>query len=146
MTGDDKVSKLMSKTVRTADADDTLLDALNLMVKHDIGSIVVLSGGKPYGILTERDIVKRLGKEGPGALDKKVGKMASRPLVTASPDSEAWEAFALMLRKGIRRLPVMDGNRLSGIVTERDLLKWVVKVTYEPNIPEEIKRLIAQNP
>ena len=136
----------MSRTVRTIDAEDDLLAALKIMVKHDIGSVVVVRDGKPIGIITERDIVKRIGNVGQSALSSNVSKLASSPLVTVSPDTKIWEAFTIMLKKGIRRLPVKDDGGLAGIVTERDLLKWVVRVTYEPNIPEEIKRLISQNP
>jgi CBS domain-containing protein len=146
MAGDDQVGAVMSKTVRTVDSGKSLREALRLMVEYDIGSIVVTHRGRPVGIITERDIVKRLGGRGPEGLDRKTGAIASKPLITIDPEVEVWKAFAKMLRKKIRRLPVMRGGALVGIVTERDLLKWVVKVTYEPNIPDEIKRLIAQNP
>jgi CBS domain-containing protein len=143
---DDKISRLMSRTVRTVDSHKSLLASLKLMVMHDIGSVVVLKGEKPIGIITERDIIRRLGRDGPSGLSRASGEIASRPIVTVGPDVETWEAFAIMLKKGIRRLPVISHGKLVGIITERDLLKWVVRVTYEPNIPEEIKRLIVQNP
>ena len=52
----------------------------------------------------------------------------------------------VMLRRKIRRLPVTKDGKLVGIVTERDLFKWVVGVLYAPNVPEDVKKLIAQNP
>jgi CBS domain-containing protein len=142
----DRISGLMSKTVRTVDSKESLLASMKIMVKHDIGSVVVLKGGKPFGIITERDIIKRLGRDGPSSLTRASGVIASRPLVSVGPDFKTWEAFAIMLKKGIRRLPVISNGKLAGIVTERDLLKWVVMVTYEPNIPDEVRRLIKQNP
>lgn len=114
------------------------------MVKHEIGSILVTEKDKPMGIITERDIVKRLGSKGGAGLGEKTGKVASRPLVTAKPTTEIWEAFRMMLANKIRRLPVIKGGRLVGIVTERDLFKWVVRVAYEPNIPADVKKLVAQ--
>jgi CBS domain-containing protein len=136
----------MSKTVRTIGSDEKLSSALSLMVNYDIGSVVVVDQGQPFGIITERDIVKRIGREGSSSLNRKAGEVASRPLVSIGPGVQIWEAFAIMLKNRVRRLPVIGGGALKGIVTERDLLKWVVEVTYEPNIPEEIKRLIVQNP
>jgi CBS domain-containing protein len=67
-------------------------------------------------------------------------------VISISPKTEAWEAFTTMLRKKIRRLPVEEKGKLVGMVTERDLFKWVVRVFYEPNIPDEFKELVAQNP
>lgn len=146
MAGEDTVSKLMSKTVRTVDEGRDLITALKMMVEHDIGSVVVTRRGKAVGIITERDIVKRLGSQGTKGLAKTAGASASKPLITTGPDVEVWEAFATMLKKKIRRLPVMSEGSLVGIVTERDLLKWVVGVTYAPNVPEDIRKLITQNP
>jgi len=140
------VADLMSRTVRTVSSDESLTSALNQMISYDIGSVVVIEHGRPFGIITERDIVRQIGKAGGSVLGRKVGELASRPLVSIGPEVEIWEAFTIMLKNRIRRLPVVNEGTLKGIVTERDLLKWVVKVTYEPNIPEEIKRLLTQNP
>jgi CBS domain-containing protein len=140
------VADLMSRTVRTVSSDESLTSALNQMISYDIGSVIVIEHGRPFGIITERDIVRQIGKAGGSVLGRRVGELASRPLVSIGPEVQIWEAFAIMLKNRIRRLPVVSGETLKGIVTERDLLKWVVKVTYEPNIPEEIKRLLTQNP
>lgn len=146
MAQDDAIEKIMSRTVQVVSPKETVERALAVMVTQDIGSVMVGEGGKLSGILTERDVVKMLGREGAKALQEKVGDVASRPLVTVSPDTQVWEAFTLLLRKKIRRLPVMNGEQLVGIVTERDLFKWVVRVIYEPNIPEDIKSLLIQKP
>lgn len=74
------------------------------------------------------------------------GNAASKPLIAVPPEEEIWEAFGIMLENKVRRLPVLKDGKLVGIVTERDLFKWVVRVIYEPNIPKRIKGLIAQNP
>lgn len=141
----DVVGRIMSKTVRTVAGRTSLRSVLALMRRHDIGSVVVMESGAPVGIITERDVVKKLAARGPRVLGLTSRELASKPVVTTSPETEVWEAFTVMLRKKIRRLPVMKGNRLVGIVTERDLLKWVVGVLYEPNVPRDVKKLIAQN-
>ncbi len=146
MPGDSNtVSQVMSKTVYTIDSESGISGAAKLMARRDVGSLVVTAKGKPVGIVTERDIVKQLSRGG-DALRKNLGALASKPLVTVTPTTEIWEAFATMLRRKIRRLPVMEGGNMVGIVTERDLHKWVVRVFYEPNVPADIRELVAQNP
>jgi CBS domain-containing protein len=134
----------MSRTVRTVEAEKTVSYALNAMTKYDIGSVIVLEGGRPTAIATERDVTRKLSEEGADSLDWPVKRIASKPLLTISPSAEVWEAFTTMLRKKIRRLPVLEDGSLVGIVTERDLLKWVVRVFYEPNVPDDIRELILQ--
>jgi CBS domain-containing protein len=96
--------------------------------------------------VTERDIVKSLAGSDQRGLAGTLGSLASSPLITIGPEAALWAAFATMLKKKVRRLPVSSGGRLMGIITERDPLKWVVGVDYEPNMPAEIKKRIVQDP
>jgi CBS domain-containing protein len=115
------------------------------MVKYDIGAVVVLDkSSRVVGIMTERDVVNKIASEGAN-LKAPVSKFASRPVITAGPETKVWDAFTQMLRRKIRRLPVVEKGKLVGIVTERDLFKWVVRVIYEPNIPNDLRTLIAQS-
>ncbi len=66
----------------------------------------------------------------------------SKPLATICPSAEVWEAVEQMVRKGIRQLPVIEGEKLVGIITERDVFRWVIIIAYEPNIPEDVRRLV----
>jgi CBS domain-containing protein len=142
----DTVDSVMSRTVRTIDPDASLRSALELMAKYDVGCLVIARNGKVVGVVTERDIVRKMiGKRWKG-LEQHVIEVASHPVISIPPNTETWEAFTTMLRKKIRRLPVEDHGKLVGLVTERDLFKWVVRIFYEPNIPENFKKLVAQNP
>jgi CBS domain-containing protein len=143
MAKEEDVTRIMSRTVYTLTGDQTVRDAVAMMAKKNAGSVVVIDGSRVVGIITERDVVRKLG--GSGLLSKKLSSIATKPVVTVSPNTQVWEAFSLMLKKGIRRLPVVKGGKVVGIVTERDLLKWVVGVFYEPNVPADIKKLISQN-
>jgi len=127
--------------VTTINVNDSVGVAAETMVKNEIGAVVVLEDKNPVGIITERDIIKQVTK-GTDALKNPVKQVMSRPLTTASPDMSVQQAFELMLRKGIRRLPVLDGNNLVGIATEKDLMRWVLRVSYEPNIPKHIKAIL----
>jgi len=135
----------MTRTVFTLSPKHKTIDALNLMVKNDIGAVVVLDDGKVVGIITERDIVREITKSF-DYLDRKLAETGKRPVITVSLNTPMWEAFAILLKNRIRRLPVVKDGKLLGIVTERDLFKWAVKVAYEPNIPDDLRKLIAQNP
>ena len=139
------VSEVMSKKVSTLSPKRKTSDALNMMIKHDFGSVVITEHGKVVGIITERDIVRKITKSF-DYLNRPLSETDSKPVISVSPDTPIWEAFSLMLRNKIRRLPILKRNRLVGIVTERDLFKWVVKVAYEPNIPDDIKKLLVDEP
>lgn len=135
------VSAIMSTKVVTVKSTEKASKALQMMVRHKIGSIVVVDKGKPVGILTERDVTTRMAK-GQNVRGMAVRNIMSKPLVTIGPSAQIWQAVEQMVRKDIRRLPVMEGDRLAGMVTERDVFRWVIRVAYEPNIPEDLRKLI----
>lgn len=130
----DMVSEIMSKNVLTVEASSKVEDALRLMAEKGIGSVVITKGGRPVGILTERDIVKKILKER-DILDRRVEEVMSKPLIVVSPETGIFEALQTMRKNNIRRLPVVSGDKLEGIVTEKDLLFWVLKVAYAPYPP-----------
>jgi CBS domain-containing protein len=135
------VSAIMSTKVVTVKSTEKASKALQMMVRHKIGSILVVDKGKPVGILTERDVTTRMAK-GQNVRGMAVRNIMSKPLVTIGPSAQIWQAVEQMVRKDIRRLPVMEGDRLAGMVTERDIFRWVIRVAYEPNIPEDLRKLI----
>jgi len=135
------VSAIMSTKVVTVKSTDKVGKALQTMVRHKIGSIVVVEKGKPVGIVTERDVSMRTAK-GQNVRGMVVRNVMSKPLVTIAPSAEVWQAVEQMVRKDIVRLPVVAGDRLVGMVTERDIFRWVIKVAYEPNLPEDLRRLV----
>jgi CBS domain-containing protein len=131
----------MSTKIVTAKGNEKVSVALRAMVRHKIGSIIVVDKGNPIGILTERDVTTRLAK-GQNLRTMAVKNAMSKPLVTVAPSMEIWKAVEQMVRNDIRRLPVIDGDKLVGMVTERDMLYWLVKVAYEPNMPEDLRNLL----
>lgn len=104
--------------------------ALRAMIDHDIGAVVVAADDTAMGVFTERDVTRRV-LEDPGLLERRVGDVMSSPVTSVSPDDEVVFVFQLMNDRGIRRLPVVEDGRLVGIVTERDLLRWVDAVAKE---------------
>lgn len=137
----DTLSQVMSKPVITIDANQSLHFAAETMVMYDIGAVVVVEKGYPVAIVTERDITKQVIK-GSDSMKKPVRQFMSKPLIVGTPAMSTQQAFELMVEKRIRRLPIIDQNRLEGIVTEKDLMRWVLRVSYEPNIPNHIKAIL----
>ena len=128
--GPDTVGEIMTTDVVAVGPGDTVERAIRRMVDHDIGAVVVVDDGRPAGVFTERDLAKRI-LDDPGLLGRPVSEVMSAPIVSTEPDVEMIEAFDLMNARSVRRLPVVDGDRLVGIVTERDLLRWVGDVAAE---------------
>jgi CBS domain-containing protein len=137
----ESVSTIMSTKVVKVNANEKVGKALQMMVRDKIGSIVVIEKGKPVGILTERDVSMRVAK-GQNVRGMTIRNVMSKPLFTIAPSAEVWQAVEQMVRKDIVRLPVVDGGRLVGMVTERDIFRWMIKIAYEPNLPNDLMELV----
>lgn len=126
----DFVQQMMSSPVVRVAPDDSVADALRAMIDRDIGAVVVVDDGRPVGVFTERDVSRRI-LDDRELLIRRVGDVMSAPVVSVAPTDEVVFIFGLMTGKRIRRLPVVEGDRLVGIITERDLLRWVDAVASE---------------
>ena len=147
---EDKIGQVMSKPVRTVKLEEKLSAALVVMVKNDIGSVIVVEGQSPVGIVTERDVVRQILKRSQ-VLEEPVKQVMSKPVITGSTSMSVQEAIDLMLKNKIRQLPVMEGNSLTGIVSDKDLMRSVLRRSYaklsKPDLREweiEAARIAAQ--
>lgn len=113
----------MIEKVRTARLDDTVKDIAVLMNKHQIGCVIIVDEEQPVGIVTERDIMKRVVSKGIAPKKLKAVDVMSKPLITASPCTSAGDAAKVMLKWNIKKLPVADEGQLVGVVTLTDLLR-----------------------
>lgn len=128
---EDHVKGIMSSPVVHVAPHATVAQALRAMIDRNIGAVVVVDGASAVGVFTERDLTKGL-LDDKDLLDREVGEVMSTPVTTVHPTDEVVFIFHLMTEKGIRRLPVVDDGLLVGIVTERDLLRWVDAVATSP--------------
>jgi CBS domain-containing protein len=115
-----RISEVMTHGVVTAEAGDTLQHVGELMRDRNVGSVVICDGGQPVGVITDRDLALAVVADRIEAGDQ-AGEHASRPIVTGEVEMQLEEAVALMIQHRIRRLPVLDGDGLAGIVTIDDL-------------------------
>lgn len=117
------IKEVMTAEVKACEPTATVVDAAKLMAKEDVGPIPVVEDGRLVGIVTDRDIVVNVVAKGRDVTSTTVGDIASRDLVTISPDEDLSEALRLLAEHQVRRLPVVEGDRLVGIVAQADVAR-----------------------
>ena len=110
--------------VVSIDGDRTVAEAVTLLAGRRIGAVPVMADGKVAGIFSERDVIHGLAREGAAALDRKVREVMTAPAITVAPDESVLGALALMTRRRVRHLPVVDGGMCIGFVSIGDLVKY----------------------
>ncbi|MBV9610627.1 MAG: CBS domain-containing protein [Acidobacteria bacterium] len=115
------VREIMTSEVEIASPDTTLEEVATIMKAEDVGAIPVVEDGELVGIITDRDIVVRCVAEGKDPSETSVEDILSEDLETASPDMDVEEAVRLMSQRQIRRLPVVEDNRLVGMIAIGDI-------------------------
>jgi CBS domain-containing protein len=110
----------MTERAVSATADATLGEVATLMRDRSVGSVIITEHERPVALITDRDLALALGADDAGRGDR-VAEHASRPLVTGEPEMDVEEAAALMVQHRVRRLPVVHGGAIAGIVTLDDL-------------------------
>jgi CBS domain-containing protein len=109
--------------VLTVDCATPVRDAVALLAERKIGAVPVLRGGQVAGIMSERDIIYCLKSDGAAVLDWTVERIMTAPAITVTPQTEILGALSLMTKRRIRHLPVVEGERLIGLVSIGDLVK-----------------------
>ncbi|WP_138207798.1 CBS domain-containing protein [Haloimpatiens lingqiaonensis] len=116
-----KVRDIMTREVATVNYEDTVERVAQLMQNHNVGSIPVCKGENVIGIVTDRDIALRAVAKGQNVMRQNVREIMSSNPVTISADSDVHEAARIMSERQIRRLPVVDGENLVGMLSIGDL-------------------------
>jgi CBS domain-containing protein len=109
--------------VATIEPAATVADLLGRLAEHNIGAMVVLGPRGMVGIVSERDVVRRLHESGAGVLDRPVSEIMSTDIATCGPDDAVDRLNSIMTERRIRHLPVMKDDRLIGIVSIGDVVK-----------------------
>jgi CBS domain-containing protein len=129
----------MTQPVVTANAEDTLGRVAELLRDRNVGSVVVLEGGRPVGVLTDRDLALAVVADRADR-DEAAGDHASRPIVCGEVEMELEEAAAVMVQHRVRRLPVLEGGELAGIVTLDDLAVRVGDLALAQRMTADVAR------
>ena len=110
----------------TIEPEATVYEALELMAEKEIGALVVVQADQVVGLLSERDYARKVILKGKLSKDTLVKEIMSSPVVTVRPEQTVAECMALMTDKRIRHLPVLEGDRLAGLVSIGDLVKSII--------------------
>ncbi len=123
MSGFILVRDIMTRNVKTVRTDDTVLDAVQKMNKFNIGSVIVMNNTRPVGIITETNIMRRIvePRMDPGTVWAK--DIMSSPLTFIETNATVEEAAKIMVEKNIKKVPVVEGERLMGILSSSDIVK-----------------------
>jgi len=132
------VKEVMVKDVISIHADATVKEAVELMNKNEIGCLIVAKKEEAVGIVTERDVLKRVVSESRDPEVTKVSEIMSKPLIVGGPDMYVEDAAKLMFKRNIKKLPVMKNGRLVGLVTLSDIARVA---STEPQILKVIEEL-----
>ena len=115
-----KIKEIMTTDVRTISANDSISEAANIMKQLDVGSVPVVDNNLLVGIITDRDLVLRALAMGKNAQER-VSNIMSKNITTVTPEDDVHKAADIMASKQIRRLPIVENDRLVGIVSIGDM-------------------------
>jgi CBS domain-containing protein len=135
--GKKKVREAMSRDPRSVGESTSVQEAARLMKEQDVGSLPVVEDERLVGIITDRDIVIRGVAVRSDVSSLSVMDVASHEVTTIAPDQELDEALRLMAQEQVRRLPVVDGDRLVGILAQAD----VARVGDEERVGETVEQI-----
>ncbi len=125
-TAKDLLKEKSTTQILSVTPADTLLSAMKIMEQHNIGALLVTEGQRLVGILSERDIVRKVELQGRTSAKTTVGEVMTSKVLYVEPAQSLEECMALMNEKNIRHLPVMQGETLLGVISIRDVLREII--------------------
>lgn len=131
------------RAVASLFAEARVRDALALFAERHIGAVVIDDRWqKLQGLFTERDLVRVLAREGAGALDHPLGQVMTRAIITCRPDDPIESVLAVMTANRVRHVPVLEHDRLAGLVSLGDLVKYRLdEKALEADVLRDITRM-----
>jgi len=134
-----KVEDVMVEGVVTIDADATVMEAVKLMNENEIGCLIVMRRGRAVGIITERDLLKRVIAKSKNPRKIKVREIMTKPLIAGQPNMDLEEATRLMFKMKIKKLPVVESHgKLLGLITLTDVAR------FQPQMIRILKKLSSR--
>lgn len=132
------VKEVMNRDVKTAEPDTTVQDAARIMSDLEIGSLVVVEKSKLVGIVTERDILTKLVAQNMDASETKIKDIMTKKVIMIEPEDDVEKASQIMVQYRIKKLPVVSGSALVGMVSAVDLC------TIGPKLVKEVASLLQK--
>jgi CBS domain-containing protein len=132
-----RVSEIMTSAAVLDQADDTLAEAARKMWKQQTGSLLVTDGDDLIGIITERDVLKAVAT-GVRLEEARIAEVMTKDVITVGPGTSLREAAKIMADRWIRHLPVVDGGKLVGVLSQRDLAGVLAGALNEPEALQQL--------
>ena len=123
MSGIILVRDIMAKNVKTVRTDDSVHDAVVKMNKFDVGSVIVTNNSRPVGIITSKNILNRVVEPRLDAGTVRAKDIMSSPIITIEPDASVEDAAKLLAKKKIKKLAVMDRDKIIGVLSTSDIVR-----------------------
>ncbi len=108
----------------------TVFDAIHLMADKNIGALLVMADNRLVGVFSERDYTRKIALKGKSSKQTPVREVVSTPVISVPPGSTVEECMRLMTEHRVRHLPVMDGEKLIGLVSIGDLVNWTISAQH----------------
>lgn len=109
----------------------SVFDAIQMMAEKNVGALLVMSGERLLGVVTERDYTRKVAIKGKNSKDTPVREIISSPCISASPFHTVEDCMRLMTHHRVRHLPVLEGERVIGIVSIGDLVNWTINAQHQ---------------
>ncbi len=132
-----RVSEIMTNAAVLDQSDDTLAEAARKMWKQQTGSLLVTDGDDLIGIVTERDVLRAVAT-GVKLEEARIAEVMTKDVVTVGPGTSLREAAKIMADRWIRHLPVVDGGKLVGVISQRDLAGVLAGALNEPDALQQL--------
>jgi len=128
------------KELLTVGPEESVIEALTIMAKYKIGALIVMDEANMVGVISERDYAREIILEGKSSKDTKVKEIMTRKVLTLSAGDKFEKGLEIMTQKRIRHMPVMEGEKILGMVSQGDLVKEMI--TYQKELIKELEAFV----
>jgi CBS domain-containing protein len=127
----DAVLRQKAGQIWSVTPDATVFDAIKLMAEKNIGALLVMDGERLVGVFSERDYTRKIALKGKSSKQTPVRDVVSSPIISVKPGSTVEECMRVMTENRVRHLPVLDGEKLLGVVSIGDLVNWTISAQHD---------------
>ncbi len=144
-----RVREVMRNKVHAIDETASIMDCARKMAREEVGSLVIENQKKVLGIITEQDLARKALAKGLDPKTTKVSALMVQKVYTISPDSDLYEAVVKMGKQKIKHLPVVENNKLTGIISYKDIIKLqpglIELLSFKSSVPKRMMKKIFFN-